>query len=419
MRLTFKDAEVRRSRILFTANGGTAQTFTNELLLGTTPVTSGVTYAVTEPVGYTGPITLDSAAGTVSFGREVYDKVTRSRTPERVTVQATHQGKTASYTFTVTDHFSPRDGHTSVVLNNAIYVIGGRSSNASSANNDVWRSPDGGATWDRLTPEDPTKKFPPRYEHASVAAGGEIYVIGGLNPNTASALERGVLNDVWKSSDGVAWSQVTTSTGGRFTKQSSHRSIFFSRDIYVIGGEDNDLAPLRDVWKSRTGTGWEKLTVTISGGTPFPRRSQFDAVVMENSIYVVGGRLTGGNTDNNVWRSSNGSAWSQVTTSTGDNFTKRRSHTAAALDGVLYVIGGVDTTYRNDVWESADNGANWTTVAANQQALGRAGHGSVVLNGALYVIGGSRGFGSGTEYLNDVWKSANGGLTWKNVHKNP
>ena len=103
MRLPFNDAAVRKSKMLFSTNGSTAQTFTITPRLVTTPLTSGVTYAVTEPAGCTGPITLDSAAGTVSFGREVYDKVTRSRTPERVTVQATHQGKTASYTFTVTD----------------------------------------------------------------------------------------------------------------------------------------------------------------------------------------------------------------------------------------------------------------------------------------------------------------------------
>ena len=94
MRLTFKDVAVRKSKTLFSTNGSTTQTFTITPRLGTTPLTSGVTYAVTEPAGYTGPITLDSATGAVSFGQEVYNKVTRSRTPERVTVQATHQGKT-------------------------------------------------------------------------------------------------------------------------------------------------------------------------------------------------------------------------------------------------------------------------------------------------------------------------------------
>ena len=72
----------------------------------------------------------------MSFGRAAHDNVTRSRTPERVTIEATYQGETASYSFTVTDHFFPREGHTSVVLNNAIYVIGGEGT-SSTVRNDI------------------------------------------------------------------------------------------------------------------------------------------------------------------------------------------------------------------------------------------------------------------------------------------
>ena len=58
----------------------------------------------------------------MSFGKPLYDKMTPSDPaqatgpPQTVTVQAAYQGKTASYTFTVTDHFSPREGYSSVVL---------------------------------------------------------------------------------------------------------------------------------------------------------------------------------------------------------------------------------------------------------------------------------------------------------------
>ena len=185
--LSFEFSAVRKSKMLISTAGGSTQTFTNPLRLGTAPVTTGVSYSITNPAGYAGPITVDPATGVLSFGQAAHDKVTSSRTPEIVTVEAAHQGKTASYTFTLTDHFSPRDGHTSVVAGSNIYVIGGRTRLASIGvpeikDNEVWRSSDGGDTWDRLEssdPIDPTKRFPARYFHSSVVRGGEIYVIAG------------------------------------------------------------------------------------------------------------------------------------------------------------------------------------------------------------------------------------------------
>ena len=411
--------------MLFSTNGGTAQTFTNELLLGTAPVTSGVTYAVIEPAGYTGPITLDSAAGTVGFGREVYDKVTRSRTPERVTVQATHQGKTASYTFTVTDHFSPRDGHTSVVLNNAIYVIGGLTRNASLAvsplyDNEVWRSADGGATWDRLTSSSPAKRFSPRFRHASTVRGGDIYVIAGRISST-------YYNDVWKSPDGVDWTQAAGAASGRFPARRDHGSAVLGTDIYVVSGVRTVTAPgsSANVWRSDTGgTSWNKLSLSVRTGDDAGvlGRNSFGLEVLNNVLYLLGGEAPTDSGGNEVWKSSDGAVWSHETKDTVNSakFTPRHEHSSAVLNGALYVIGGEDTTIgstvvRNDIWKSADAGKTWLSVGVNADALERVRHTSAVLDGALYVIGGSKG----STLQNDVWKSADGGVTWQNVHKNP
>ena len=64
-----------------------------------------------------------------------------------------------------------------MVVGKNIYVIGGRLQ--AGKDNEVWRSPDGGATWDRLEASDPSKRFSARYLHSSVVRGGEIYVIAG------------------------------------------------------------------------------------------------------------------------------------------------------------------------------------------------------------------------------------------------
>ena len=277
MRLPFNDAAVRKSKMLFSTNGSTAQTFTITPRLVTTPLTSGVTYAVTEPAGCTGPITLDSAAGTVSFGREVYDKVTRSRTPERVTVQATHQGKTASYTFTVTDHFSPRRGHTSVVAGGDIYVIGGAAGGAATAADVVWTSEDG-ADWTRMPAAAAvTDRLSARFEHRSVVLGNEIYVING--------------------------SVITTAAG---------------------------VSNTRGVRRSRDGTTWTNVEITLpaAGGAPFPPRSDFAMEVLDNAIYIMGGNTVVSRTGDDVLESSDGALWTQVDTS-GNRFTERHRHSSA------------------------------------------------------------------------------------------
>ena len=147
--LAFDQAAVRTSKLLLSTNGDTTQRFTNTLRANGTALSSGVSYRIGAPAGYTGPITLDSATGAVSFGRATYNTVTRSRTPERVTIEATYQGETASYSFTVTDHFSPRRGHTSVVVGGDIYVIGGEGT-SSTVRNDIWKSADGGFTWQNV-----------------------------------------------------------------------------------------------------------------------------------------------------------------------------------------------------------------------------------------------------------------------------
>ena len=417
--LAFDQATVRTSKLLVSTNGNTAQRFTNTLRANGTALSSGVSYRIGAPAGYTGPITLDSATGAVSFGREVYDKVTRSRTPERVTIEATYQGKTASYTFTVTDHFSPRRGHTSVVAGGDIYVIGGNTQ--SGPDNEVWRSPDGGATWDRLAASAPTKRFSRRYSHSSAVLGNTIYVIGG-GTNAATT----VTDVVWTSEDGADWTRISAATAAdRLAARFEHRSVVLGNEIYVINGSVITTAVgvsnTRDVRRSRDGTTWTNVTITlpVDGGAPFPPRNDFAMEVLDNAIYIMGGTTVASGTGDDVLESSNGALWTQVDTS-GNRFTARQRHSSAVLGGVLYVIGGIEFTAaaneREDIWSSADKGRRWTQVATNAQVLGRSWHTSPVLDGAIYVIGGSKQTGG---LQNDVWKSTDGGVTWQNVHANP
>ena len=242
--LTFEQAVVRKSKMLVSTNGGAPQTYTNTLRLGTTPVTAGAVYRISaNPGGHTPEeISVDAATGEVTFTKALYDKMTPSDLtqppgpPAVITIEATYQGKTASYTFTVTDHFSPRRDYASAVLSGDLYVIGGRT--AGGRSNEVWRSADGGLTWDQVaagTAADSTL-FAGRSRHTLEVIGDARYLLGGFNGTNR-------FDEVWTSADrGVTWRQAAATTP-RYPARGEHSSAVLGGTLYVIDR-------LNDVWKS-------------------------------------------------------------------------------------------------------------------------------------------------------------------------
>ena len=464
--LAFESPQIRKSKMLVITNPnpaapGTyiAQTYTNTLLYEGKAVTAGVLYSITEkPAGITNEITVNPGTGQVSFGKDLYDAMepsissstspvqlpARLSGPQTVTVQAAYQGKTANYTFTVTDHFSPREGYSSVVVGDDIYVMGGvirRLLTSFSVgvpavravqSNEVWRSSDGGITWDQVAKDG--SRFTPRGNHASAVLGSggsaELYVIGGAGGNGSAT----PLDDVWKSTDrGVTWVRVTPAGSSvQFPMDYNFTSAVLGNTLYVIGGiRSLPFLRLDQVWSSTDrGVSWRDVTPTNTALPPrFPARSAHTSVVPASGsggaeeLYVIGGS-TGDKDD--VWKSAGVTAaggrttWSNVPTpSGGRKFPGRSSHSSAVVGNDIYVISGFrGGIQRNDIWKSGDNGAAWSQVIVNPASSvfsARENHNSVVQGGALFVIGGRTG---AITLFNDVWKSDNGGAGWVNVHKN-
>ena len=469
--------------MLVAANGNVDQTYTNRLFYNGKPVNLGAVYSITgKPAGITNEIAVNPTTGEVGFGKPLYDKMTPpvppSATvppppvgPQTVTVQAAYQGKTASYTFTVTDHFSPRRYHSSVVLGSDIYVIGGetRSSSTSGSgssltiipalqSDEVWRSGDGGLTWDQVAG---SNRFSARTSHGSVVEGNDIYVIAGLYGQFGISGR----NDVWKSNNrGESWTNIDSSVA--FPMDDSFASAVLNNIILIMGGVNRtSSSDLNDIYKSSSGASWSPTRTAASPGTVFSPRSDAGSVVLGSGsaaeVYLIGGykraapaapgtpatpttpavpgtpAVPAADLDD-VWKSGDGVSWTHVNrtipaTTTPPTpavvptkFPVRSSHTAVAVKDaaggdILYVIGGTITggIRKRDVWKSVDRGVNWTLVTAGAQFGGRSNHSSVVLDGVLYVIGGDTAGG----FSNDVWKSAASatsaaGATWENVHKN-
>lgn len=178
--------------------------------------------------------------------------------------------------------FGPRTGHTSLVFNNQLWVIGGKNASGQVLN-DVWYSPDG-TNWTQAQ-----ANFAPRYNHTSLVFDGKIWVIGGWDGTH-------LYNDVWSSGDGIHWTREKRVAA--FTARYGHMSVIYRGMMFVMGGEDAS-GFLNDVWYSPNGVDW--ISAQIPDGSSFPSRVFASAAALNDSIYVMFGN--NGQNQNDVWAS--------------------------------------------------------------------------------------------------------------------
>ena len=179
--------------------------------------------------------------------------------------------------------FGSREGHTTVVYDDKLWVIGGNK--GSEQMNDVWYSEDG-ATWEQATE---SAQFSPRTDHTTVVFDGKMYVMGGTAVQGFSPL---FYNDIYTSTDGVNWTEVTTESV--FEIRANHSSLIYDNKMWVIGGwqavtneetTEQELTTFADVWYSENGSEWNKLTTNDL----YQPRMGHASVVFENKILISGG----------------------------------------------------------------------------------------------------------------------------------
>lgn len=132
--------------------------------------------------------------------------------------------------------------------------------------------------------------------------------------------------------------------------------------------------------------------------TRFSTRQYLQTAVFNDKLWLIGGY--DGSFRNDVWSSNDGVNWTQVSANAG--FSARSDHQVVSFNGKLWVIGGWDGSMKNDVWSSSD-GVNWTQETAAAGFSARYAHHAAVFDNKLWVIAGWDG---GTN--NDVWYSSDG-----------
>lgn len=283
--------------------------------------------------------------------------------------------------------FTPRAYGGTVTFDQKIWTVGGLDT-SNQYHNDVWYSKDG-ITWSQATD---SAGFSPRYGHSMVVFDGKMWVIGGYDK------AKGFLNDVWYSDDGITWLEATGS--GAFTPRLDHTSVVFQNKMWITGGEvtEHPWIYTNDTWYSSDGVTWTEATSSAG----FAPRIGHAMEVFDDAMWIYAGvgDAYGAIRFHDVWYSRDGISWKEVTDSAA--FSPRYSVSSLVYDNKMWMIGGFDGTYENDIWYS-DDGITWNQVIGSASFSPRNGFVPVVFNDQMWIIGG---WGKTNQCYNDVWHSS-------------
>jgi len=258
-----------------------------------------------------------------------------------------------------------RGGHTSVVYDGKIWVIGGL--NSSSATTHTILSSIDGIAWTQVSSNFPAGLSGNR--HTSESYDNKMWIIGGMTD------AYGTSDAAYYSTDGITWTPSTVLPVAR----RMHSSVIYPLSgvdrMWVIGGQG-----AQSVYYWTAGSGWTNL-----GNTLPAIRFMHSSVAFDGKIWVIGGYGA-----QNVYSSVDGVNW----TDHGNVLPKTvYEHRTVVYDGKMWILGGNDSstnTMLRSVYSSVD-GVNWIEAGGTgYDALpeARQSHSSVIYDNRVWVIGG-------------------------------
>ncbi len=283
-----------------------------------------------------------------------------------------------------TSSWSARRDHVLLNYNNTLWILGGSSSGVTK---DVYSSNDG-LTWSTKTSNAAWGK---RTNFSGEVFNGKMWVLGG-SEDTGSSVYVG-RNDVWNSTDGITWTQVTTNGG--WAARTFFATATFNNKIWIFGGRSSNGPMLNDVWYSNDGITWTQATAN-AGWEP---RDAHKVLVYNNKLWLIGG--FGGTAIGkyqDVWSSPDGVTWSRVTSNANFSVSGLSSHNAVVFNNKMWVINGFsNTAVQNYIFQSSD-GIQWEKITPLWTP--RDTSASTVFNGKIWMLGG---FDYNANRLNDIW----------------
>lgn len=305
--------------------------------------------------------------------------------------------------------FSAREGHMTIEHNGKLWLVAGHDNNF---HNDVWCSDDGSIWYKKKKDTEGSNPFLTRREHELLSYDNKLWVIGGLCWNGSNTV---LGRDVWYSENGIDWTLAIGSAP--WMRRAGHAGVVFDGKMWIMGGWTKNettgtFQDANDVWYSTDGINWTEAT-SSAGWTG---RRDTECVVFDGKMWLLGGLQNKSSTYtglcNDAWYSTDGINWVQATSNL-TVFTRARIGTAV-YDNKLWVIGGLiqddifqwneadspESNVSNEVFYTSD-GINWTEVENTPWAK-RASLSVINFNNKLLIIGGSQSYI--TAWFNDVWK---------------
>lgn len=184
----------------------------------------------------------------------------------------------------------------------------------------------------------------------------------------------------------------------------SFAAIEFGECIIIFGGDDhtcpNGPTQVPEVERF-DGTEWTIVDFMPNGG-----RSGLQAVVLDGSIYLLGGYIPGGDSSAEVWRYEPcSSTWSKRASMPGE---RAESRAAVARDGKIVLIGGRSWdpgwNYYNTVFIYDPTLDSWSEGVPHPGRL-RTGDplgltSGIGAAGRIFILGGI----SSTDTYNEIWR---------------
>ncbi|SRR6056297_3498182 len=227
-------------------------------------------------------------------------------------------------------------------------------------------------------------------------SGDSVYVYGGNLGSSHSYSKEGQNDTLYRLSlAGGAWEKVAVGPPLQGLAMVAHEGR-----LIRLGGftARNAAGESHDLW-SRDAVAWIDPQATSPSWQPLPSlpepRSSFDAAVLGDHVYVVGGWAMSGRDGERVWHdtawrmdlSSERPVWKPIAAPS----SPRRALAVAAQAGKIVAIGGMteggETTLETEIYDPQTDRWMAGPELAGDEPIGGFGASAFATGGSLYVSG--------------------------------